>query len=58
MHLIFLNAPNVLPGRLSHCCSAFLQLQDAADYKDSHAAHVAHDAMVEDRLHRDRRIEL
>ncbi|KAF6258586.1 hypothetical protein COO60DRAFT_1460570 [Scenedesmus sp. NREL 46B-D3] len=37
-------------------------LQDAAEYKDSHAAQVAHDAMQDDRLHRagdrDRRIEL
>jgi hypothetical protein len=35
-----------------------MYLQDAAEFKDSHAAHVAHDAMLEDRLHRDRRIEL
>jgi hypothetical protein len=39
------------------CCWVCV-LQDAADFKDSHAAQVAHDAMLDDRLQRDRRIQL
>lgn len=51
-------SPSKLPGLHSIGHKVEQVLQDAAEFKDSHAAHVAHDAMLEDRLHRDRRIEL
>ncbi|WIA18965.1 hypothetical protein OEZ85_003634 [Tetradesmus obliquus] len=53
-----LHSPSKVPGLHSIGHKVDQVLQDAAEFKDSHAAHVAHDAMLEDRLHRDRRIEL